>query len=186
MEDPDFYQLRDPLPADPFLPGPELPWWLWVLAALAAVTFVTLLLLLIRKPRRQAGIDVSAARRQALAALDAIDPSGGASEVATGISLAFRRLLADILGDPALFETHEEFLAREATLDGLPNDQRRQTRDLFATLARLKYGPDTEADTSSLFTESRNLLQNLQPSQAQNSKSQTPNPNPRQPLTADR
>ena len=174
MEDSDFYQLRDAIPADPFLPGPEIPWWIWILVALAAIGVAALLIGILRRPKHRPLVDLSAARRKALAALEAIDPSNRAAEVATEISLLLRRFLADTLGDPALFETHEEFLSRQATLDGLPDDQRQQTRNHFATLARLKYGPDTETDTSSLLTEARNLLQNLNPTLQEPSTHRTP------------
>jgi len=174
MEEPDFYQLRDPIPAEKFLPGPEMHWWIWGLLALAAILVIALLVAILRRSKQGPRVDPSAARRRALAALAGIDPSKRAAEVATEVSLLLRRFLADTLGDPALFETHEEFLSRQASLDGLPEDQRQQTRDHFATLAHLKYGPDTEADTTELLTETRQLLENLHPVPSEPSTHQPP------------
>lgn len=174
MDDSDFYRLRDPIPADPFLPAASLPWWVWILIALAAVALIVIILRLFRRRKALACVDPSIARRRALAALEKIDPSHRAAEVATAISLILRRFLADTLGDPSLFETHEEFLARHASLDGLPDDQRQQTRDHFASLAHLKYGPDTEADAQALLSDSRTLLQNLHPAPKQPSTHRTP------------
>ncbi len=164
MEESDFYQLRDPLPADPFLPAAAgLPLWIWILIAVAAISLPTLLFVRIRRRKPSPAIDLPAARRKAIAALNAINPATGATAVATSVSLLLRRFLADTLADPALFETHEELLARDAALAGLPDKQLAPTRDHFATLARLKYGPDTEADTQALLTDARSLLTQLQP-----------------------
>ena len=161
----DAFGLRPPVPAGPFLPVAAAPWWLWVLVVLAAAALGWLVVVLVaaRRSRRRGGPDLEALRRRARAALAAVDPAGPAAGVATAVSLVVRRFLADALGDPVLFETHEEFLARARALARLPEDQRAAVNRHFAALARMKYVPSEPADTAALITGARTLLDQLQP-----------------------
>lgn len=161
----DAFALRPPVPAGPFLPAAAAPWWLWVLVALAAAVLGWLVVVLVatRRSRRRAGPDLETLRRRARAALAAVDPAGPAAGVAAAVSLVVRRFLAEALGDPVLFETHEEFLARAHALARLPDDQRAAVNRHFAALARMKYVPSEPADTAALITDARTLLDQLQP-----------------------
>ncbi len=161
----DAFALRPPVPAGPFLPAAAAPWWLWVLVALAAAVLGWLVVVLVaaRRSRRRGGPDLETLRRRARAALAAVDPASPAAGVATAVSLVVRRFLADALGDPVLFETHEEFLARAHALARLPDDQRAAVNRHFAALARMKYVPSEPADTAALITDALTLLDQLQP-----------------------
>ena len=64
-------------------------------------------------------------------------------------------------GDPALFETHEEFISRHQALASYPEDLRKVTAEGFSHLARLKYGPDATGDPIALVTAARQLLDRL-------------------------
>ena len=102
-----------------------------------------------------------AAHRKALAALAAIDAAQPPVALATAVSLALRRFLADSCGEPALFETHEEFLARGEALDRLPEPLREETADTFAALASVKYAADRPLPPSDLIELARSLVDRL-------------------------
>jgi hypothetical protein len=154
--------LRELVPAEPLLPDPGLPPWAWVGIALASLALIGLVLFLRRgkaaaaDPRR----DREEAYQRARQELEAV-PEGGIQQAATRVSVALRRYLAAVSGDPALFETHEEFIARHAALSAYPEEVRTVTAEGFSHLARLKYGRDATGDPVALFTAARQLLDRL-------------------------
>lgn len=154
--------LRELVPAEPLLPDPGLPPWAWVAIALASLALIGLVVFLRRgKP---AASDPRHAREEAYLRaqqeLEAV-PEGGIQQAATRVSVALRRYLASVSGDPALFETHEEFVARHAALASYPEELRTVTAEGFSHLARLKYGRDATGDPVALFTAARQLLDRL-------------------------
>ena len=154
--------LRELVPAEPLLPSPGLPTWAWLAIAAAAVAFVALVFLLRRAKREKA--DPTLAREQAYrTAVGELEspPARGMQEAATRVSIALRRYLAAVSGDPALFETHEEFVARHQALAGYPDDLRKSTAEGFSHLARLKYGREAAGDPAALFSAARQLLDRL-------------------------
>lgn len=155
--------LRELVPAEPLLPEPGLPAWAWF--ALAAATIgLAVLVVFLRRKRSAAAADPARARQEAYARAKAAlesAPAGGMQEAATRVSVTLRRYLADVCGDPALFETHEEFIARHQALAGYPEDLRKVTAEGFSHLARLKYGPDATGDPAALFNGARQLLDRL-------------------------
>jgi hypothetical protein len=158
------FTLLPPVPAERYLPPAGLPWWAWALAGLALAILLAIVVVRRRSPRTTpAGPDLAVLRRRALDSLATIDPAAGPAVVATAVSLVVRRFLADLLDDPALFETHEEFLARDHPLARLPDDQRTATSTHFATLARMKYAPAEPADTTAAIAGARHLLAQLSP-----------------------
>jgi hypothetical protein len=82
-------------------------------------------------------------------------------EAATSTSAAIRRYLAAATGDPSLFETHEEFLARHEALKGYPIEVRNEASTGFTRLARLKYGKSPDGDASLIADEAQHLLAKL-------------------------
>ncbi len=163
MNDPDAFTLRDPIPAAPYLPAPGTPWWIWALAALAVLAIAALIIVLVRrKKHRSSQPDPEKARRRALAGLSEIDPSAAPGDIATAVSLLVRRFLADAFGDPALFETHEEFISRREALADLPADQRDALTRLFAILAEFKYSPvPTDTDATPILDKAKHFLSTL-------------------------
>lgn len=158
----DAMALRELVPVEPLLPDPGIPPWVWFAAA-AAVLGLALLVVFLRRTR-SAAEDPAKARKEAYArakaALETV-PAGGIQEAATRVSVTLRRYLADVSGDPALFETHEEFVARHEALTKYPEDLRKFTAEGFSHLARLKYGPDATGDPAALFNGARQLLDRL-------------------------
>ena len=98
---------------------------------------------------------------EAIAAL-AVCPAEERTPAATECSLILRRYLVALTGDPALFETHEEWVSRHDAIENLDADLQQQTRSLFSQLAEWKYAPADHGDEPSVVIEhSRNLLEAL-------------------------
>lgn len=161
-ESEDALVMRELVPAEPLLPDPGLPPWAWVVIGLAVAGLVGLAFFL-RRSKRFA-TDPRHVREEAYARaqhdLEAV-PAGGMQAAATKVSLVLRRYLATVCGDPALFETHEEFISRHAALSGYPEELRNVTAEGFSHLARLKYGREANGDPVALFGAARQLLDRL-------------------------
>jgi hypothetical protein len=137
-----------------------LPWWV-----AAEVAVIAIIVLMLMKRRKMVALDPSAARRAALQdALTALKETraDNAREAAVQASLILRRYLATAAGDPALFETHEEFISRHDALQALTPDARNATGTTFSKLATLKYAPELpQSDPSTVLSESTILLETI-------------------------
>lgn len=164
-EKPSSFQLRPPPPPDPLLP--PSPFELSPIQILGGglglmlLVIATVLLLSRNKNKAVSASARKTAYREALRALDEARPTG-TREAATVSSLVLRRYLAIAAGDPALYETHEEFVARRDSLAHLSESVRTSTVQRFDELAALKYGRPSESLTpSEVIDSSRTLLETL-------------------------
>jgi hypothetical protein len=151
-------------------PSPEalLPdhglWPWWAAAVLSALVIAVMLFLVFRK-RKNATEDPRKVRddafRDALAALSSVrtdDPR----DAAVQSSLVLRKYLSAAADDPALYETHEEFIARRDALQVLSENARAAAESGFGRLAALKYGPEIPGTPAAdVVAESRGLLKTL-------------------------
>lgn len=155
------FVLKEPAPPDALVPSIGLwPWWL---AGGALILLAVVLLIVLRK--RPVVADPAAARnaafKEAMVTL-AGTQAPRAREAAVQCSLILRRYLSMAAGDPALFETHEEFVARHDSLHALSAPAREAAAAGFSRLAALKYAPEIpETDPGGVITESRSLLETL-------------------------
>lgn len=154
--------LRELVPVDPLLPEPATPAWVWLAISGSIIAAIVLTLLLARRRKRIE--DPTHARQQAyqiardeLAAGHDADPR----VAATRASSSLRRYLAAAVGDPALFETHEEFVARHSALATYPETLRLATSSLFTRLAALKYGREAATSPGDPLSDARQLLEQL-------------------------
>ena len=159
------HDIPDPTP---HLPGVAVPVWIWILLAIA-VLGVALLILAIVLLRNKGGPpksieDVFKLCRENLEALRDGAADTPMAEIATEASFAIRYYLAAVLGEPALYETHEEFSLRADSLDKLPSGSREHLNPLLEKLAECKYGPSTtDGDqANSLIDECLEVLQGLE------------------------
>lgn len=162
MED-DPLKLQDLVPAEPLLREPGQPWWVWVLAGIALLLLVYALRAAFQStaPRGAVqGANAESAFRKASEMLDRAAELPG-REAATRSSEAIRHYLALVCGDPSLFETHEEFLARHRALESYPPAVRDHVSTLFCRLAALKYDKDRTGDTPEMIEGSRFVLRQL-------------------------
>ena len=159
---PTVLKLMEPTPPGDLVPAHGL--WPWFVAAGIALLVIAAILWLIRKRRNTSQSAASlreAAYRDALAALDSIS-LGQSRAAAVQASLILRKYLATAAADPALFETHEEFISRHDSLQQLHPDARDAAALAFRKLASLKYAPDALTEAPAVIRdESRALLQTL-------------------------
>ncbi len=155
-------QLQEPASPDALLPDSSLPMW-WIAVAIAAVAILAMLVILWK--RRSTPVSPAVPRKAAfVAALAELDRIGSADARSTTVqcSLILRKYLVATAKDPALFETHDEFISRHDALQALTQDARVATESGLARLALLKYAPEMPAiDPKVILTESRALLETL-------------------------
>jgi hypothetical protein len=154
-------ELRDIPDVTPLLPFEWWPWWAWVGIFLALVLLWIVIGLVRKRP-----LDSIALRQQAyqeaLKSLENAKQLTSAVAMSTALSLTLRKYLAVAFGDPSLFETHEEFLARHNALASLPDEIRQSLTAHFATLCRYKYAPsEGVVDLSLLVPQATTLLHQL-------------------------
>jgi hypothetical protein len=156
-------ELRDAAIPDALMPGYGLEWW-WLVAGIFALAVLLVVVMLRIRGKAQApaaAMQREAAYREAMAALAGTAPAD-ARAAAVLSSLAVRKYLSVAAADPALFETHEEFIARHDALNAFKPEARAAAESGFSRLAALKYAPQQPAATSAnVIAESRTLLQTL-------------------------
>lgn len=155
-------ELLDPAAPEALVPRYGL--WPWLAAAALLVLAAVVLTIIIRK-RKPAAADAAALRAAAFAKASAalcgitVDSP---RETAVIASLVLREYLSSAAGDPALFETHEEFISRHDSLQSLAPDAQAAAQSGFSRLAALKYAPETQpAEPSQIVADSRALLETL-------------------------
>jgi hypothetical protein len=157
-------ELQDATSPEALLPDHALlPWW--AIAVLLAMVVALVLLILLRK-RKPAAEDPRKIRedafREALGALSGIN-TADPRDAAVQCSLVLRKYLSVAAADPALYETHEEFIARQDALQALTETARAAAESGFSRLAALKYGPEIPGTPAAdVIAESRGLLETLQ------------------------
>lgn len=160
-ESPPSLELRDIPDVAPLLPRAWWPWWAWLGIAMSIV----LLWWLQRYLRRQSGSQASLRRKayeEAMLSLEAAKSLADPVSRSTALSLTLRRYLAVVFADPALYETHEELLARHEAFGALPDTLRHSLGEHFSTLCRYKYAPCEEVvDLSLLIPQATALLQQI-------------------------
>ncbi len=136
----------------------------WIFAAIAGIAAIVLLMVLLF--RKRPVIDTLKEKReaylQAKAAFseeEVTDPRKSAIQV----SMILRRYLARSMNEPALFETHEEFISRHDGLKDLSEDLKSEVAAFFSKLAAAKYAPDdiVSVDAKSTHTEGAALLERI-------------------------
>lgn len=145
------------------VPTWEPQFW-WIFAAMMVVFTVGffVVLFLRKKPVFNASKEKSEAYLEAKVAFSECDELGP-RESAIRVSMILRRYLARSMNEPALYETHEEFIARHDSLKDLPNDLKCGVAALFSKLAALKYAPDdiVNVEAQSTYAEGGSLLERI-------------------------
>ncbi len=134
---------------------PQL-WWIFAAVAVMAIIVLLVVILLRKKPAIDALKEKREAYLEAKAALsdgEVTDPR----ESAIRVSMILRRYLARSMNEPALFETHEEFIARHDGLKDLPDDLKSEAGAFFSKLAASKYAPDDIVSIESNTTHAEGL-----------------------------
>lgn len=145
----ELHDIPDPVP---LLPSDNMPWWMWTIIAIAVGGIVGLVLYRFLRRDALARADASVHFNEAHQALEALKhiTELTLAEIATESSLILRHYLAAIAGEPALYETHEEFLLREDSLKNLPYGAQQRLAPVLDELAAAKYGPSEQDNTQGL------------------------------------
>lgn len=157
------FELKEPATLEPLLPR-GFSQEAWSTAAMLAL--LVLGIWCIRWLRRRTHKNTPRSRRnhaykEATAALQRIT-AAEARSAAVQTSLILRRYLSLAADDPALFETHEEFIARSDSLLSLSIPARAACAASFTRLAACKYAPTAPACEAAAVTgEARELLEIL-------------------------
>ncbi len=152
----DTLKLRDIPSPEPYLLGPGLAWWMWLLIAFGVFLLVLAIYTLVSIPKRQKRMDPAQARDAAYRKAEQVIQRAAElpnQEAATHVSAAIRGYLTEVCGDPSLFETHEEYLARHEALQQFPKEIREQVSELFSKLASMKYDRPEFVATQKLASE---------------------------------
>jgi hypothetical protein len=157
------FELKEPATPEALLPHDYT--LAGVLGAALLALGLGLGLLLRWRRRRRASRRPHAMRvlayKDAAGSLDQIS-AANARAAAVQTSLIIRKYLARAAADPALFETHEEFIARHDALHSLTEPARAACASGFARLAALKYAPAVAAqDAAAVVAAARELLETL-------------------------
>ena len=156
------FELLEPASPESLIPDSWVEPWMIAAAVLLAVA---LLALVIFKKKKTAAIDPLAIRQAAHAeAAAALDKIGAvpSREAAVLSSLILRRYLSVVAGDPALFETHEEYVSRHEALKHFSEEARGSAGLGFSRLAAMKYAAETPAmATPEVIAGSHTLLETL-------------------------
>jgi hypothetical protein len=161
--DPTQLELMEPASPEALVPTYEL--WPWLTAAAIVLILILILLWLLLKKRKPASTNLLALRyaafNEAKTALENITPTN-CRETAVLTSLILRKYLSTAANDPALFETHEEFISRQDSLQALTPETRSAVETGFTRLASLKYAPEIpSADPADVIADARKLLETL-------------------------
>ncbi len=165
-DEPSPFHLREPEAVEALLPG----WWLphILIGGTLLVAALLVAILLVRAMKRPRPANPAKIREEArLKAVAALESARGGSaatprEAAVLASLALRDYLSTAAEDPALFETHEEFIARRDSLAALHPQAREAAANGFTRLAALKYAANPPQDNAGDVVETaRTLLDTL-------------------------
>ena len=156
------FELLEPASPEALVPDSWLEPWMILVAVLLALALLAVVIL---KKKKVARLDPLAVRQAAhAAAAAALDKIGAvpAREAAVQSSLILRRYLSVVAGDPALFETHEEYVSRHEALKAFSEDARGSASLGFARLAAMKYAGETpDMATEQVISGSQTLLEIL-------------------------
>ena len=157
------FELKEPAAMEGLLQGDDSQVG-WLAAALLALLVLVVWFISWQRRRRSkhaAGTRRDLAYHDASAALQRIT-AADARAAAVQTSLILRRYLSLAAEDPALFETHEEFVARNDALLALSESASAACADGFTRLAACKYAAEVSAlEPSEVVGDARGLLETL-------------------------
>lgn len=161
-EKPGNFELLEPTSPEVLVPDSWVePWMIAAAVVLLILLIAALIFKLTRKPAATVFTIREAAYTEAAKSLETM-VAADARGAAVQSSLILRKYLVAAVNDPALFETHEETIARHEAFKGFSDEARITTQAGFTRLAALKYAADIpDLATGNVIAESRALLETL-------------------------
>ena len=140
-----------------------LGWESWTIAGFILLVITVLSIVIWRKSKRvkpQSSEELNLQAYKTTIANLALCPSEDPTETATECSIILRRYLIKVTGDPALFETHEEWVARRDSIESLGSSIQQSVEDLCSKLAESKYTPaDAKTEPGVMIEDTRQLIE---------------------------
>jgi hypothetical protein len=135
----DPFELIEPASPEALIPSFQLESWM-VLCVILLIFGMFLIFIKRKKaiPEKDPHFIRNEAYKIATDTLNEIDATES-RDAAIQSSLILRKYLSTAVGDPSLYETHEETLARHHAFDALPTKTRIVAAQGFTKLAALKY-----------------------------------------------
>lgn len=160
-----------------YLPGtPDGYWWFLIGGMILTILAILWLLkLLFQRPQPEKaleGRDLFSPAMKSLTSLEAQTQTKLVSEVAAEASLAIRTYLAGSRSEPALYETVEEFQARQSVLPGDANSHLNELNN--AKYSKSEVNPDRSLDLIKKSQECLEKLRLFAPADSQTSKPSPP------------
>ena len=156
------FELLEPARPEDLIPDSRVEPWM-IISAIALLLVVAVILIF--RKRKPVPVDPLAARNAAYQDAEtalAKMTAQQSRDAAVQTSLILRKYLSLAADDPALFETHEEFISRRDALNTLTDDARKASETGFTRLASLKYAAEIpDVSPQDVVTESRALLETL-------------------------
>ncbi len=156
------FELMEPASPEALIPDSRSwPMWAWVVLV---VLLVIVMIWFRRKKRSPVATSLAVRKAAFAAAVEALDriAADDVRDAAVQASWILRSYLSVAAGDPALYETHEEFVLRHHVLESLTPNARMAAQAGFDRLASLKYSSEiSEEFPLSVIAESRVLLEVL-------------------------
>jgi len=160
----DDLRLVEPAQSADLIPT-TLGWEAWCIIVTLGILALLLILLLwwkLSKRGRPESINQAALAYNGALAKLAICPSQQLTATATECSIILRRYLADLTDDPAIYETHEEWVSRHHSIEAFCQQHRDRIHSFFSELAVWKYSPsDHGDDPATIIERSRDLLKTI-------------------------
>ena len=156
------FELLEPTSPEALVPDSRLEPWMFIAAIVLVLVLGVVIAFWKKKPVVIDPLAIrKAAYQDAATGLESIS-APNARDAAVQSSLILRRYLSVAANDPALFETHEEFISRHDALSLLTDDARAASEAGFSRLASLKYAAEIpEANPADVVARSRVLLDTL-------------------------
>lgn len=138
------FELAESHDAMDLVPTWELEWWWIALPVVVLILLIVLVCFLLKKSKEQGPNQAKReAYHQAITELARLDASLGKENVIM-VSLVMRKYLAKCMNEPALYETHEEFIGRHDAIKDLNDALKADIAGYFSELAAIKYGPNQD------------------------------------------
>lgn len=157
------FELMEPASPEALMPDSGL--WFWLVLAAMVVLVVLVIMIYLRHGKSSVAADPERMRHAAFAEATAALANIRTADVrdaAVQSSLILRRYVLAVTGDPALYETHEEFVLRHDALQALAAEARAAAEAGFTRMAAMKYAPEMPAAVAEdVIAEARVLLETL-------------------------
>lgn len=156
------FELLEPTSPEALVPDSRVELWMIVTVIVLVLAIAVFIAFRRKKVTPTDPLAVrNAAYQEAATGLGKISAQHS-REAAVQASLILRRYLSVAANDPALFETHEEFISRHDALSLLTDEARAASETGFSRMASLKYAAEVpDSNPAEVIADAKSLLETL-------------------------